>query len=132
MCFSTSYSEEVTHLQHDLLISVTNFFRDPMAFQTLETEIIAPLVRAKEPDEPLRVWSAGCATGEEAYSLGMLLIEQLAGEEKTCRLQIFATDVDEAASLEIARMPIRKLSPSMFLSRGWDASSRGLTIRFTK
>ena len=100
--FLNEHPEEVTHLFHDLLISVTNFFRDPEAFQTLEAEMIAPLVRAKEPDEPLRVWSAGCATGEEAYSLGILLLEHLAAEQKTCRLQIFATDVDEAA-LEIAR-----------------------------
>ena len=64
--------------------------------------MVAPLVRAKEPDEPLRVWSAGCATGEEAYSLGILFLEQLAAEQKTCRLQIFATDVDDAA-LEVAR-----------------------------
>ena len=89
----------------DLLISVTSFFRDPEAFQALETEVIAPLVRAKEPDAPLRVWSAGCATGEEAYSLAMLLLEQLAAAQKSCRVQIFATDVDEDA-LEVARAGI--------------------------
>jgi two-component system, chemotaxis family, CheB/CheR fusion protein len=96
------HHDEVKQLFRDLLISVTNFFRDPEAFQALETGVIAPLVRAKEPDAPLRVWSAGCATGEEPYSLGMLLLEQLAAEQKSCPLQIFATDVDEAA-LEVAR-----------------------------
>ena len=50
--------------------------RTPEAFQALETEVIAPLVRAKEPDAPLRVWSVGSATGEEAYSLGIVLQEQ--------------------------------------------------------
>ena len=60
----------VKQLARDLLISVTNFFRDPEAFQALETEVIAPLVGAKEPEASLRVWVPGCATGEEAYSLG--------------------------------------------------------------
>ena len=78
LAFLREHPDEVKQLSRDLLISVTNFFRDPEAFQVLETEVIAPLVRAKEPDAPLRVWSAGCATGEEPYSLGILLLEQLA------------------------------------------------------
>ena len=64
--------------------------------------MIAPLVAVKKPDTPLRVWSAGCATGEEPYSLGMLLLEHLAAAQKNCQVQIFATDVDEDA-LEVAR-----------------------------
>lgn len=99
------HPDEVKQLFRDLLISVTNFFRDPEAFQALETEVIAPLVRAKEPDAPLRVWSAGCATGEEAYSLGIVLLEHLAAAQKSCQIQIFATDVDENA-LEVARQGI--------------------------
>ena len=71
VAFLREHPDEVKHLFRDLLISVTNFFRDPEAFQALETEVIAPLVRAKEPDAPLRIWSAGCATGEEPYSLGI-------------------------------------------------------------
>ena len=84
---------------------MTSFFRDPDAFSALETEVIAPLVQAKEADAPLRVWVPGCATGEEPYSLAMLLLEHLAAAQKTCRLQIFATDVDEDA-LEVARQGI--------------------------
>ena len=62
------HPEEVKQLASDLLISVTSFFRDPEAFQALRKEVIAPLVRAKDADAPMRVWVPGCATGEEAYS----------------------------------------------------------------
>ncbi len=94
--------EEVKQLVRDLLISVTRFFRDPDAFRTLETDVIAPLIRAKDADAPLRVWVPGCATGEEPYSLAMLFLEQQSAAQGPCRLQIFATDLDEHA-LEVAR-----------------------------
>ena len=96
------HPEEVTQLARDLLVSVTTFFRDPDAFRTLETEVIAPLIRAKEADAPLRVWVPGCATGEEAYTVAMLVLEQQTAARNRCRLQVFATDVDEPA-LEVAR-----------------------------
>ncbi len=102
LAFLREHPDEVKRLFRDMLISVTNFFRDPDAFRALETDAIAPLVRALETDAPLRVWSAGCATGEEPYSLGILLLEQMAAARKDGRLQIFATDVDEDA-LELAR-----------------------------
>lgn len=105
LSFLRDQADEVRQLSRDLLISVTSFFRDPDAWRTLETEVIAPLVRAKDSDAPVRVWSVGCATGEEPYSLGMLLLEQLAAAQKNCPVQIFATDVDEDA-LEIARQAI--------------------------
>ena len=69
------HPEEVKRLARDLLVSVTSFFRDPDAFSTLETEVIAPLIQAKDADAPLRVWVPGCATGEEPYSVAMLLLE---------------------------------------------------------
>jgi two-component system CheB/CheR fusion protein len=78
------------------------FFRDPEAWCALATKVIAPLVGAKEPEASLRAWCAGCATGEEPYSLGILLLEQLAATQTHCPVQIFATDVDEDA-LEAAR-----------------------------
>ena len=99
------HPEEVKQLARDLLISVTRFFRDPDAFSTLETEVIAPLIQAKDADAPLRVWVPGCATGEEAYSIAMLLLEHQTAAQNPCRLQIFATDVDEQA-LEVARRGI--------------------------
>ena len=94
--------DELKQLSRDLLINVTSFFRDPEAFRALETKVIEPLVRSKEADAPLRIWAPGSATGEEAYSLGMLIFEQLGLAQKSCGVQIFATDLDEA-SLEIAR-----------------------------
>jgi two-component system CheB/CheR fusion protein len=105
LAFLREHPNEVQHLARDLLISVTSFFRDPEAWRALETEVIVPLVRAKKPDSPMRVWSIGCATGEEPYSVGMLLLEQLAAAQKNCPVQIFATDVADDA-LEVARKGI--------------------------
>lgn len=105
LAFLREHPDEVKQLFRDLLISVTNFFRDVEAFQALEMEVIVPLVHAKPHDAPLRIWSAGCATGEEAYSLGMVVLEQLSAAQKSCPVQIFATDVDEDA-LEVARQGI--------------------------
>ncbi|MGH8478368.1 MAG: chemotaxis protein CheB [Gammaproteobacteria bacterium] len=94
---------ELKALAKDLLIGVTEFFREPEAWAVLEAEVIPALVAAKHPEAPLRVWVTGCATGEEAYSLGMLLLERVASSERNGKLQIFATDIDRHA-LEIARV----------------------------
>jgi two-component system CheB/CheR fusion protein len=99
------HPDEVEHLVKDLLISVTSFFRDPEALQVLEMQVIAPMVKAKDADAPLRVWIPGCATGEEPYSIAMLLLEQLTAAQKSCNLQIFASDIGEDA-LEIARQGV--------------------------
>lgn len=99
------HPDEVKKLFRDLLISVTHFFRDPEAFHALEMEVLNPLIQSKQHDAPLRIWSVGCATGEEPYSLGILLLEQLTDAQKSCPIQIFATDVDEAA-LDMARQGI--------------------------
>jgi two-component system CheB/CheR fusion protein len=88
---------EVTRLFKDLLIGVTAFFRDDKAFEELRTKAIRRLIKEKDGDTPIRAWVVGCATGEEAYSLAMVLIEQLSAAEKHCPLQIFATDIDEEA-----------------------------------
>ena len=96
---------EVNELFKDLLINVTSFFRDAEAFEELRQAVIAPLVRAKQSDEPLRVWVPGCASGEEAYSLAMLLMEEVTAARKNCPVQVFATDIDEEA-LEFARQGI--------------------------
>ena len=93
---------EVKQLFKDLLINVTAFFRDPEAFDELRDKVVASLVQTISSDEPLRVWVPACATGEEAYSLAILLMEQRAKFGKTCPLRVFATDLDEEA-LEVAR-----------------------------
>ncbi|HXQ20589.1 MAG TPA: chemotaxis protein CheB [Candidatus Acidoferrales bacterium] len=96
---------EVTALFKDLLINVTSFFREPAAWQVLQEHVIRPVVAAKHTDVPLRVWIPACATGEEAYSIAMVLIEEIQAAGKSCRLQVFASDVD-AEALERARAGI--------------------------
>jgi two-component system CheB/CheR fusion protein len=91
-------SIELQSLVKDFLISVTSFFRDKTAFQFLEESIIPSLVNAKEEEE-IKVWVAGCATGEEAYSLAILLREQLDATNKKNIIKIFATDIDDDALL---------------------------------
>jgi two-component system CheB/CheR fusion protein len=102
LAFLRGHPEELKHLVKDLFISVTSFFRDPDAFGQLARQVIAPLVASKEAEAVIRVWVPGCATGEEPYSIAMLLQEELATAHKSCRVQIFATDVDEDA-LAVAR-----------------------------
>jgi two-component system CheB/CheR fusion protein len=97
--------DEGKALLKDLLIGVTSFFRDPEAFKVLAEKVIPPLIAAHEPDTSLRVWVPGCASGEEAYSLAILLLEQLATAHKSCPVQIFATDID-AEALEVGRAGI--------------------------
>jgi two-component system, chemotaxis family, CheB/CheR fusion protein len=89
--------EEASELFSDLLISVTNFFRDHEAFSTLSTSVIAPLIDKAGGDGSLRIWVVGCATGEEAYSIGMLLLEEADRRGVRPAIQIFASDLDEGA-----------------------------------
>lgn len=98
-------TEEVGLLYKDLLICVTEFFRDAAAWKVIKHEVITPLVEAKAEGEPIRAWVAGAATGEEAYSLAMILIEELGEKKKRCPVRVFATDSNEDA-LEFARAGI--------------------------
>ncbi len=93
---------EVDLLLRDLLIGVTQFFRDEEAFELLAREIIPELWRLKKSNDPLRVWVPGCATGEEAYSIAILLVERAARLNPPPKIQIFGTDIDEEA-IEFAR-----------------------------
>jgi two-component system CheB/CheR fusion protein len=93
--------EERETLYRDLLIGVTSFFRDPEAFSILEREHMTDLVRALPEGEPLRIWVAACATGEEAYSVAIAAFETFRRLERRPRLRLFATDVHRG-SLEIA------------------------------
>ena len=98
----TSSSDEAQALLNDLLITVTSFFRDPAAFEALEREVLPKLFAEADPTDGLRVWVAGCATGEEAYSLAMVLTEQAELLDSPPPIQVFATDVHEK-SFSIAR-----------------------------
>jgi two-component system CheB/CheR fusion protein len=90
-------SGEIDLLAKDLLINVTSFFRDPKAFELLAKQVIPDLVRRQPSDRPLRIWVAGCSTGEETCSLAMLFFEEMATAKRNLRLQVFASDVDENA-----------------------------------
>lgn len=92
-----SDAQELDLLAKDLLINVTSFFRDPAVFDVLAATIIPQLVRGHSLDQPLRIWIAGCSTGEEAYSLAMLFRECITAEQRNIRLQVFASDVDADA-----------------------------------
>ena len=103
----TSYSEYVDYLEvhpdeflplfNTVLINVTSFFRDPASWQVLAERILPHILDDKGADEPVRCWSAGCASGEEAYTLAMLLAEALGDAEFRQRVKIYATDADEEA-----------------------------------
>lgn len=94
--------QEVTALFRDLLINVTNFFRDADAFAILEKTVIPKLFEGKTASDTVRVWVPGCATGEEVYSLGILMREHMDTLAALPKVQIFATDIDEPA-LAVAR-----------------------------
>ena len=99
--FLRSHAGEAGALLQDLLISVTNFFRDPEAFAALEA-LVPALFKNKEVGDTVRVWVSGCATGEEAYSLAMLLVEHADTLASPPSIQVFASDIDEEA-LRVAR-----------------------------
>ena len=84
-------------LYNDMLISVTHFFRDPRSFELLCDNLLPALIGKKTVDEALRIWIAGCATGEEAYSVAICLLEQLGDKASVRKIQIFATDISEIA-----------------------------------
>jgi two-component system, chemotaxis family, CheB/CheR fusion protein len=96
---------EIKTLFKDLLITVTNFFRDTKAFKALNEKVVLPMVKAKPPETAIRVWVPGCATGEEAYSVAILFAEAMKLLNKHFIVQIFATDID-AEAIEYARMGV--------------------------
>ena len=94
--------EEAQALLTDLLISVTTFFRDPRVFEAVAKQVIPRLFENRNPESAIRIWVPGCATGEEAYTIAILLLEEAARREQRPEIQIFATDMDSRA-LAIAR-----------------------------
>lgn len=97
LAFLTANAAECDMLVGDLLINVTSFFRDPQVFEALEAIVIPELLQRLAPGSPLRVWVAGCSTGEEAYSIAMACSDAIAAAGRTITLQIFASDLDPAA-----------------------------------
>ncbi|MEH1789821.1 CheR family methyltransferase [Nostoc sp.] len=99
------YPEEFNYLFNTILINVTAFFRDLSAWEYIAEQILPDLIKNKKTSNPIRIWSAGCASGEEAYTLAMLMAEILGAEEFRQRVKIYATDVDEDA-LNQARLAV--------------------------
>lgn len=97
--------QEIDALFRELLIGVTSFFRDPAAFDALAGKGLPKLLDSRPDGTDVRVWVPGCSTGEEAYSLAILLREYLAAQERSLRIQIFATDLDREA-IETARAAV--------------------------
>jgi two-component system, chemotaxis family, CheB/CheR fusion protein len=96
-------TREVTLLFNELLIGVTSFFRDRPAWETLEKEVLPGLLRALPPGETFRAWIAGCSTGEEAYSLAMLVAEEMDRLKIHNQVKIFATDISKESLATAAR-----------------------------
>ena len=88
---------EVETLFRELLIGVTSFFRDPEAFESLKQQAIMPLLADHDPARPLRIWVPGCSTGEEAFSIAMLVQEAMDALRQHVKVQVFATDIDAEA-----------------------------------
>ncbi|EMR02074.1 chemotaxis protein CheB [Cesiribacter andamanensis] len=89
--------DEINYLGKEFLIGVTRFFRDPDAFAILEEQVIPDIIKKKSHDNPIKLWVTACSTGEEAYSLAMLLCEGLQKAGKDINVKIFATDIDPVA-----------------------------------
>jgi two-component system CheB/CheR fusion protein len=129
--------EQAVLLFRDLLISVTSFFRDPATFAALENDIIPRLFAGKDATSDLRIWVPGCATGEEAYSLAILLREHMDTLATCPKVQIFASDIDEVAigTARAGRYPatlLEGLSPerrSRFFLEGLDGFSVRQEVR---
>jgi two-component system, chemotaxis family, CheB/CheR fusion protein len=127
---------EIEALFRDLLIGVTNFFRDPEAFEALESLVIPKLFESKPPGAVIRAWSTGCSTGEEAYSLAILLHEQSEKLRQNFKLQVFASDIDSRA-IAVARAGIypasiaTNISPER-LARFFTAEPDGSAYRIHK
>ena len=131
--FLQVHPDEFTALFNTILINVTSFFRDAEAWDQLSTSVLPGLLAAVGDDEPIRLWSAGCATGQEAYSLAIALVEALGLPAFRERVKIYATDVDEDA-LMIARhatyteREVRSL-PEGYLQRYFEAVNGRFAFR---
>src|SRR4029077_21223597 len=125
LAFLRQDPDEVARLAKDMLINVSSFFRDAEAFVELREKVLAPLIAEKNNNNSLRVWVPGCATGEEAYSIAMLLLEELGAARKNCPIQLFASDIEP----ETVRFACEGLYPESIAA---DVSEERLKRFFTK
>jgi two-component system CheB/CheR fusion protein len=127
------HPDEFAQLFNTILINVTSFFRDPDTWAFLGREVIPRIIESKAPDEPIRCWCAGVASGEEPYSLAILLAEALGVEQFRQRVKIYATDVDEEAlsQARLAGQTARDMEavPPELVERYFVATGAGHTFR---
>ncbi|MDP1785152.1 MAG: chemotaxis protein CheB, partial [Sulfuricurvum sp.] len=128
--------DEIEALFRDLLIGVTKFFRDPEAFMMLKETIIPKLFKGKPAGSTIRIWSSGCSTGEEAYSIAILMYEHLEETKQRYAVQVFATDID-ANAIATARAGIYPASIATYVSeerlaRFFTVEANGSTYRIHK
>ena len=93
--YLAAHRPEVKKLYEDILINVTGFFREPEAFEALKNLVFPAITRDRSPDDPIRIWVPGCASGEEAYSIAISLLEFLGDRSANFQVQVFATDIDD-------------------------------------
>lgn len=127
---------EVEALFRDLLIGVTSFFRDPKAFTVLEEQVLPALFASKKEGDKIRIWSPGCSTGEEAYSIAILFQESMERLKQNFKVQVFATDIDSQA-IATARMGVYPASISTDIQpdrlvRFFEAEPDGKVYRISK
>jgi two-component system CheB/CheR fusion protein len=118
--FLKNNSPEINELHSDILISVTNFFRDPPLFEALKHEVFPKLIKGKSGTQKIRVWVPGCSTGEEAYSIAICLLEYLEEKKINTPIQIFATDlnkdsIDKARNGIYLKSSVEAVSPTRLL-----------------
>lgn len=127
------HPEEFQHLFNTLLINVTSFFRDQPTWDYLSSEVLPQIIGRKEPKEPIRIWSAGCASGEEAYTIAIVLAEVIGIDHFIDRVKIYATDVDDEA-LNQARQavyPAQEMTsmPPEILDKYFEVNENRYTFR---
>ncbi|MCB1960218.1 MAG: EAL domain-containing protein [Rhodocyclaceae bacterium] len=128
-----SSKDEVQKLVRDLLIGVTSFFREAVAFDALAKHVVVPLIGRADPDTPVRVWVPGCASGEEAYSLAMLFHDTIERMNARVSVQVFATDIDTVA-LDAARAGEYTASaienlPAGYIERYFEREGERVTVK---
>jgi two-component system CheB/CheR fusion protein len=127
------HPEEFNYLFNTILINVTDFFRDIAAWEYLENQVIPNIIKGKKNSEQIRIWSAGCASGAEAYTLAILFAEALGVEEFRHRVKIYATDIDEEA-LNQARQSVYSAKeidkvPTELLDKYFDLAGNNYIFR---
>jgi two-component system CheB/CheR fusion protein len=127
------HSDEFGELFNAILINVTGFFRDRETWELVASDVIPQLLESRDPAAPIRVWSAGCASGEEPYTISMLLVEALGETAYKERVKIYATDVDDEALRQArdASYTVKQLSdvPDELRERYFQPVNGGLAFR---